>query len=422
MQAAMLDPFEVPANKDAASRLLAAVMDQYDEVRNALPKSLSDTLVIDTIFKKAKIVAATQVWQRSNLVNHAFLGGGDQVALELDKFEREFIAQLPQPPKLNTDDFRPFIYELSEKVLRHTYGEIKDTGQTDDSNFWDRMFQYVSSFSDGNFVDYFGTKYGKPTVALTVTDVELANIVSLFLEFLLDEALKTPVWVAATDNSHYGDTTSTKLITNLDGNVLKAGWEKGMAISDDANDIPADTTIADIGVVSGYPGVTVTISKPATKSTVHARFTVTASSKTYYPGNSANEPTELTVQRRSAVPISLDPNDSSCGMTIKKAKLINALAEAFSGAASNATGAAVGTIGGVGVSFGFFGKVSIGDNKAVTSTIDAAVSELVRRLTVEATYRDLVLHSFPRGTLQYNMTEPFSSPNLTTPQPFAWLP
>jgi hypothetical protein len=104
-------------------------------------------------------------------------------------------------------------------------------------------------------------------------------------------------------------------------------------------------------------------------------------------------------------------------MNISKAKTINMLSQMFASGASNAAGTLVGTIGGLGVSLGMFGKLSIGDNKAVTTIIQAAVSQIVRRATVELSYE--VLTAIPlKPTSTYRTTGFFVSPNKNTPSDY----
>ena len=110
-------------------------------------------------------------------------------------------------------------------------------------------------------------------------------------------------------------------------------------------------------------------------------------------------------------------------MTQKKAETIMFLSQAFSSAASNVVGGAVGTIGGFGWSLGVFGKISIGDNKAITALVQTLAAELVKRLTVEATYPILDSVSATSTTTKYQMTQLFISPNYgVTPTHNSLLP
>jgi len=73
------------------------------------------------------------------------------------------------------------------------------------------------------------------------------------------------------------------------------------------------------------------------------------------------------------------------------------------------------------ISFGAFGKVSIGDNKAVTSVVQSVIGQIVKRLTVEGTYRVLTEVPVSTSASQYELTGYFMSPNQQTPQHYTWV-
>jgi hypothetical protein len=235
-----------------------------------------------------------------------------------------------------------------------------------------------------------------------------------------------------TDAQHTGNTTagSKQLVqirnaSGADEDVSKIGWQVGMAIKDSGGAIPAGTTISAIDATPGHPGLALTLSNAAAQAKTATHLTVAEAKPTYYPAASTTEPSTLTLTGRTATPMaSLDPKNVGCGMTILKAKAINTLAQDFGSAASNSAGAAVGTIGGVGFSLGIFGKVSIGDNKAVTSLVESATSELVKRLTVETTYPVLESVAFnpPAHDSTYHLTSLFVTPNPKTPLHHPLLP
>ena len=86
------------------------------------------------------------------------------------------------------------------------------------------------------------------------------------------------------DDTHTGNTNTSKTVNNLSANVLQAGWQVGMTITDSAGDIPANTTIT--AIATG--GLSCTISNAATASTVGTTFTVaggTAAAPLYDAGN-----------------------------------------------------------------------------------------------------------------------------------------
>jgi hypothetical protein len=407
-----------------AKNKIDEVTDPYEQLKGRVPESLRGTAVIETVIRSAKLAAAGGVQEAFLAQNITSL---DARPVKAIRAAMEFYgkANLNAPASLSTKDFRRFTDEFSEQMLRHTKGKGGDN-----ADFWELLHTYYSAYAEGKFVDYFGTQYAKPTVALTVTDAELANVVGVFLELTFDAAGRTPVWTPV-DDQHTGDLKSGSKqldnITNGDNvqeDVSTIGWEVGMSISDADNAIPSGTIITAIDAAAPHPGLSVTLSNAAIRAVGGARLTVTPAKKTYYPAASTNEPSALALTSRNATSMSLNPKSVGCGMTIIKAKAINSLAQSFGSAASNSAGAAVGTIGGVGFSLGIFGKLSVGDNKAITSLIEATVSELVKRLTVEATYPVLenVAFNAPPHDSSYHLTSPFSSPNKTTPVHYNWLP
>jgi hypothetical protein len=412
----------------AAAAAAKAFMDQvtapYEGLKGSIPTSLRGTAVIESVFRSAKLSAGQAVQEAFEAQNLAALQArapGAQAAYEA---MTTYLNAGPKSGSISIRDFRTFADEFSEQLQRRTKPR---TGGTDET-FWELVQAYYSTYAEGKFVDYFGTQYAKPTLSLTVTDAELANAVGVLLEFTFDAAAQTPVWVPQ-DERHSGDTTSgsKKLdqlkIGNQPDDVSKIGWQVGMKITDSGGAIPSGTTISAIDPT----GLSLTLSNAATKNASATQLTVTEAKVTYYPGASSNEPSVLALMpgRKPKPMVSLDSKDVSCGMTILKAKAINTLAQDFGSAASNAAGAAVGTVGGVGFSVGVFGKLSIGDNKAVTSLVESVTAELVKRLTVEATYPVLESAAFRVRADQsvYHLTSPFVTPNRNgTPHHYAWLP
>lgn len=73
-----------------------------------------------------------------------------------------------------------------------------------------------------------------------------------------------------------GNSNGNESITNLGANVLQAGWEIGMTISDSAGDLPANTTIVSIAA----NGLSCTLSAAATGSHAGTTFTVSGGTAT----------------------------------------------------------------------------------------------------------------------------------------------
>jgi hypothetical protein len=267
-----------------------------------------------------------------------------------------------------------------------------------DNEFWDNLKIYYEAYVKGNFVDHFGNKYDKPTLSTTISDTELAQTVGVLVEFLFDMVAHTPVW--------QGQDTVTGILTKDQNTVTIpvatdiSSWSSGMTITGpNKTDIPDGTTIQKINTDVSPP--TLTMSNKAGADSGTSGFPLTISDGKYYPGGTTNKPTVLSAlfEKTPATattsatyapiqinPISLDPKNVGCGMTMLKMSVTDDVAQAFSSAASNAVGSALGTVGGLGVSLAVFGKISIGDNRAGTAIAQAVAAQLVERTTFEATY------------------------------------
>lgn len=430
-------PEEVRAALDSAA---SAPVDNYVA---PIPSELADTAVMRTILNNTKIALVQPIRQTYQQRYSAQLTstGSKSAAIAMvkanDQTMAAYIDSLRSPP-LSNQDFRIFRDEFSEKMLRHTNKAsatqaASGTSTANDSTFWDDLKAYYDAYVHGNFVDHFGIKYDKPSLSLTISDAELAYTVGVFIELVFDAAAKTPVWQPVDKTGAGTISKGSTTVTALSGNIKL--WQAGMAIGgtgttkkadDKTTEIPDVTTIASIDPTNN----TLVMSKPAGDS---GPVQLTVTSLTYFPGGTANKPTALTAIKGIQLnPISLDPNDIRCGMTQLKFDAVDDLAQAFSSASSNAIGSAVGTIGGVGISFGFFGKASIGDNKAGTALIQAVVAQLVKRMSFEMTYpvisavgytsKDVDTSSQSPSSVKSQLTQFFSSSNAKTPEHYWWLP
>lgn len=77
---------------------------------------------------------------------------------------------------------------------------------------------------------------------------------------------------------------------------------------------------------------------------------------------------------------------SGCGVTIKSVPILSMLAHAAGDRATALGGLVSDSFGGLGVSFGGFGKVSIGDNQTVATLVKTAASRVAARATFAAGY------------------------------------
>ena len=103
---------------------------------------------------------------------------------------------------------------------------------------------------------------------------------------------------------------------------------------------------------------------------------------TFYPGNNTNEPTAFAAALARYGKIGPD----GCGVTTKNVKILADLANAAGDRAATLSGLVSQSTGGLGVSLGVFGKISIGDNQTLGTIIKTVASRLATRLTFAASY------------------------------------
>jgi hypothetical protein len=94
--------------------------------------------------------------------------------------------QIPSPVfQLSHADFHKFANLVSEYAIRQPTGL---------DPFSQLVITYYQAYYAGSFNSYFGVKFAKPVLSLTVSDNEINQAATVFVEALFDEALKSPVW------------------------------------------------------------------------------------------------------------------------------------------------------------------------------------------------------------------------------------
>jgi hypothetical protein len=207
--------------------------------------------------------------------------------------------------------------------------------QTNSTPFWRGLGDYYESYFDGEFVDRFGNKLAKPGLGTstkdgasqtaTVTDTDIAGAVAVFIEYVADRVVSTPVWVSETDDTG------------------------AMAKDNALYYYPGGTTDEPTAASLGFTKALLLDGEPASKQ---------------LPG----EPTA----RTPAPPEGL-------GITKLKARVIRYISDAAGTEADVLGGAVAGTFGGVGVAFGPFGKLSFGDNQTLQTLLKSALAHAFTR-------------------------------------------
>jgi hypothetical protein len=199
------------------------------------------------------------------------------------------------PKSLSSGDFKNFF----QKIVSPNSSAKKS-----------RIVLYESYYFNGTFVDRFGSKLGKPTLSLTITDQEISGALTAFIEALADDLFpQTKVW--------------------------------------------------------------------------------TGTGGKYYPGGTTNKPSFLQYSEDtsgSSTSLTQALVDKGCGMTELKAQVLNYLSGKAATWAAGESGVVMGFVGGANVGLlVIFGKLSIGDNKALQTIVQTVLSTAAKRATFEAT-------------------------------------
>ena len=107
-----------------------------------------------------------------------------------------------------------------------------------------------------------------------------------------------------------------------------------------------------------------------------------ATAKTFYPSGKTDEPTALAIGHAPYAQI----QPAGCGLNANTVELLGNLANAAGTRASAISGLVAQSAGGIGISLGVFGKISIGDNQLLANLVKATASRLAMRATFAAMY------------------------------------
>jgi hypothetical protein len=103
------------------------------------------------------------------------------------------IAQIGSAGTLKSSDFQTFAKSLSNTALNPVLAPSSNALPAQ-SKFWSDLINYYDQYFNGKFVDRFGNTLQKPTISTTVSDNDIAGVVAVFVELLVDNVVKTPVW------------------------------------------------------------------------------------------------------------------------------------------------------------------------------------------------------------------------------------
>lgn len=121
--------------------------------------------------------------------------------------------------------------------------------------------------------------------------------------------------------------------------------------------------------------------------------TLTVGATKFYPGGHTDEPTALSAKLATYVPLS-----NTC-LSADDTKILSDVANAAGDEAQTVGGLVSQSFGGIGISLGVFGKISIGDNQTLATIAKTAASRLATRAAFSAAYWSLsgIMGSAPKA-------------------------
>jgi hypothetical protein len=251
---------------------------------------------------------------RSNMIKslaEAQTDMGVQAGVKMADTEAAKVRSYSPDSTVSLGDAKVFVKILAETQLRPT---IRNP-QVSDASENDNIFaEYFSTYYSGKFVDRFGQTIAKPS-------------------------LKLP---SLTDSSKSIDLS----LTVSDADIASALTVLVEYLADLLDSTPV--------LGSSDPGKVTTSGPSAT---------------TFYPGATTSVPTAYVLKTADYKKVS-----TGCGVTADNAKILGFIAKAAGDEAQLVNGLVAQSAGGLGVSLGVFGKISIGDNQTLGTLIKTFAS------------------------------------------------
>src|SRR5262249_39743469 len=163
--------------------VIARIFSKHDQVSynaravpSALPPELAQHPVVQTLVSHAQYVSASAVRSAALVLNQPAPS-----------------APGKPPSRVGLSEVHDFANLVMDRVVRHTPSATA-TPDPATEKFWNNLKTYYSIYFQGNFKTYTGAALTKPSLSLTISDTEIVQSVQIFMEFLLDEILQSPVW------------------------------------------------------------------------------------------------------------------------------------------------------------------------------------------------------------------------------------
>jgi hypothetical protein len=165
---------------------IAALTRGFDAKYAELPYPLQSDRFISSVFLQAKYLSVNSV--RIAKQYH------DSLSVE----DASIATSLPRPSTLLTQaDIVNFASLTSEYIFRETSSPVNDADRNPNDPFWKRLRGYYDAYYTGKFVTYFGRTFNQPQNSLTITDNDIVQGMTVFLDLIFDqwdETFNLPVW------------------------------------------------------------------------------------------------------------------------------------------------------------------------------------------------------------------------------------
>jgi hypothetical protein len=190
---------------------------KIERMQGILPAELKNDAFINHVFERSRYAAENSTMMAKSLLKP----GADT----------ESVPPTPMSKPTSTLthlDIHGFTKVVTNNVLRRTPSPPNESNSADENAFWTKLRAYYLAYYGGTFYTYFGAKPAKPTLSLTIDDTEIAEAATVFIEFLMDEVLGSPVWVGP-DGTYYPGANKNKptslTVNNISPIKIKAGPE-----------------------------------------------------------------------------------------------------------------------------------------------------------------------------------------------------
>lgn len=295
-------PFLMPslaASTDdyVASTSLGELKSRIAAIQQTLPPNLREDPVVKGF--SAVIVKAAIQGQIAGLK-----------AANFSVSDEEEVKKIPVPSRLTHGQLKHFVLTLlSDKTpavvdLKSSHITMPATqgGAT--------IGDYLAAYYQGDYRDIYGTKLDKPTVNMTISDKEIAAVLTVFLDYIADSLNLVPV------------------------------------LTSDKSPKDGETT--------------------------------------FYIGGNKTMPTALKLKIAKAEFIPETSNE--CEWTKENAFLLETFANASGDEAATVSALSSQSAGGFEIGLGFLGKISVGDNQALSTIVKTAASQTANRAALSALF------------------------------------